>query len=73
MEAQALAVPDTHTLQDLRESNRAGWKEGYLFAGGRIFRFIALPASDGGCRTVIRPTTLSLDDRSLQDGWSLLA
>ena len=43
MEAQALAVPDTHTLQDLRESNRAGWKEGYLFAGGRIFRFIALP------------------------------
>lgn len=68
----ALQTSGTHKLSELRAAGRAGWKDDYLFAEGRVLRIVALPSPDGANVVRIRRTSLKDDDALLQDGWSLL-
>lgn len=62
----------THTLAELRAAGRAGWKDNYLFAEGRVLRIVAVPSPGGANIVQIRRTSLKDRDAPLRDGWSLL-
>ncbi len=62
----------THTLTELRTAGRAGWKDGYLFAEGRVLRIVALSSPSGANVVRIQRTSLKDEDALLRDGWSLL-
>lgn len=60
----------TLTLPQLRSAGRAGWKEGYLFVEGTVFRIVAIPKPGGAYQVGMRPSDLDDKSPSLRDGWS---
>jgi hypothetical protein len=71
MTASPVASP-TFTLDEIRATDRAAWKEDYLFVEGRILRIVALPTPDGANHVHVRPSCLDESSPLVRDGWMLM-
>ena len=60
----------TLTLPELRAAGRAGWRAGYLFVEGVVFRIVAIPQPGGSYQVCIRPSDIEQTSSLLREGWS---